>query len=43
MADPKIPKIQIQKIAPGPPVAIAEAMPATFPTPTRAPNAVIKA
>ena len=43
IADPKIPKIQIQKMAPGPPVAIAEAIPAIFPTPTRAPKAVINA
>ena len=42
-ADPNIPKIQIQKMAPGPPVAIAEAMPAILPTPTRAPKAVMNA
>ena len=37
LADPMIAKIHIQKTAPGPPVRIAVATPAMFPTPIRAP------
>ena len=37
LADPMMAKIHIQKTAPGPPVTMAVATPAMFPTPIRAP------
>ena len=43
LADPMIAKIHIQKTAPGPPVTIAVATPAMFPTPIRAPIPMQKA
>ena len=43
LADPMMAKIHIQKTAPGPPVTIAVATPAMFPTPMRAPIPMQKA
>ena len=43
VAIPRKPEIHIQKIAPGPPAAIAVATPAMFPTPTVPPSAMFNA
>ena len=43
MIIPRRPQIHIQKMAPGPPMAIAPATPAKFPVPTVAASAVHKA
>ena len=37
LAEPMMAKIHIQKTAPGPPIMMAVATPAMFPTPIRAP------
>ena len=43
LADPTMAKIHIQNTAPGPPMTMAVATPAMFPTPIRAPIPIQKA